>query len=326
MFLTVSDADMIESKILACLARSFFQVRDVLDIFLFQDALRPDSPVRLSQKLSKLALPPAEAIERLNRLANNRTVHVRGIERLLDEQVKPAVTANLRAAGGAAMIWDSVDASAPRNSCQSQGVVIVRANAWRKYLEEQRDRHGKVLFTVTELANVACASPAALNVELARLRRQEIIVRYAHGLYGMPGAVSPQVLVPAIDSHAYITGHYALYGYQMVTQMPVTITCFTDRRSPRAQQRVTPVGRLVFVCVRATCTCRCPKGQLRLRHKRFATMSIFRVATEPSRRPWSRSEISRGFDAADLASDSREVPSERAEARTAIIAPGMARG
>ena len=108
VFLTVSDADMIESKILACLARSLLQVRDVLDIFLFQDALRPDSPRRLSQKLSKLALPPAEAIERLNKLANNRTVHVRGIERLLDEQVEPAVTGNLRAAGGAEMIWDSV--------------------------------------------------------------------------------------------------------------------------------------------------------------------------------------------------------------------------
>ena len=128
----------------------------------------------------------------------------------------------------------------------------MRANAWRKYLEEQRERYGKVLFTLTELANVARVSPAALNVELARLRRQEIIVRYAHGLYGMPGAVSPQVLVPAIDSHAYITGHYALYGYQMVTQMPVTITCFTDRRSPRAQERVTPVGRFMFACVRSS--------------------------------------------------------------------------
>ena len=128
----------------------------------------------------------------------------------------------------------------------------MRANAWRKYLEEQRERYGKVLFTLTELANVARVSPATLNVELARLRRQEIIVRYAHGLYGMPGAVSPQVLVPAIDSHAYITGHYALYGYQMVTQMPVTITCFTDRRSPRAQERITLVGRLIFVCIRSS--------------------------------------------------------------------------
>lgn len=127
----------------------------------------------------------------------------------------------------------------------------MRANAWRTYLEEQRQRHGKVLFTVTELANVAGASPAALNVELARLRRQEIIARYAHGLYGIPGAVSPQVLVAAIDSHAYITGHYALYRHQMVTQMPVTITCFSDRRSPRAQQRMTAVGRLTFVCVRS---------------------------------------------------------------------------
>src|SRR5271165_4602989 len=33
--------------------------------------------------------------------------------------------------------------------------------------------------------------------------------------------------------------------------LPVTITCFTDRRSPRARERVTLVGRLVFVCVRS---------------------------------------------------------------------------
>lgn len=127
----------------------------------------------------------------------------------------------------------------------------MRANAWRKFLEEQRDKHGKVLFTVTELANVSGTSRAALNVELTRLRKQEIITKYTHGLYGLPGAVSPQVLIPAIDSHAYITGHYALYGYSLVPQVPVTITCFTDRRSPRARERVTPVGRLVFVCVRS---------------------------------------------------------------------------
>ena len=108
VFLTVSDADMIESKILACLARTFLQVRDVLDIFLFHDALRPDSAGRLSQKLNQLPLPPTKAIEKLNKLANSRTVHVRGIERLLDEQVNAAVAVNLRAGGGGAMIWDSV--------------------------------------------------------------------------------------------------------------------------------------------------------------------------------------------------------------------------
>ena len=127
----------------------------------------------------------------------------------------------------------------------------MKANAWRKFLAHERDRHGKVLFTVTELANVAGTSRAALNVELARLRRQEIIAKYAHGLYGLPGAVLPQLLVSAIDSHAYITGHYALFGYNLVTQMPVTITCFTDRRSSKARERVTPLGRLVFACVRS---------------------------------------------------------------------------
>ncbi len=108
VFLTVSDADMIECKILACLVRSIFQVRDVLDIFFFHDALQSDAPRRLSQKLSKIELSPAEAIGKLNKLANNRAVHVRGIERVLEEQVEAAVTGNLRAAGGAEMIWDTV--------------------------------------------------------------------------------------------------------------------------------------------------------------------------------------------------------------------------
>jgi hypothetical protein len=127
----------------------------------------------------------------------------------------------------------------------------VRANAWRTFLDEQRGLHGKVLFTVTELANVAGTSRAALNVELARLRGEGSIAQYAHGLYGLPGAVTPRELVGAIDPHAYITGHYALYAHRLVTQAPVAITCFTDRRSPRARERVTPVGRLVFVCVRS---------------------------------------------------------------------------
>ena len=68
----------------------------------------------------------------------------------------------------------------------------MRANAWRTFLDEQRSLHGKVLFTVTELANVAGTSRAALNVELARLRGEGSIAKYAHGLYGLPGAVTPR--------------------------------------------------------------------------------------------------------------------------------------
>ncbi len=99
---------MIESKIIALVNRAFTQVRDVLDIFLFQDSLRPDASARLSRKFRTLSLSPADVIRRLGRLQDAASVHVREIERILDEQVDPAVAANLRVAGGAAMIWDGV--------------------------------------------------------------------------------------------------------------------------------------------------------------------------------------------------------------------------
>lgn len=127
----------------------------------------------------------------------------------------------------------------------------MKARDWHRFLEEQRRRHGKVLFAVTELAHIANTSRVALNVELTRLRRQGIIMRYAQGQYGLPDAVTPELLLPAMDSHAYITGSYALYVHNLITQAPTRITCFTDRRSPRAQARNTPVGRFVFVYVRS---------------------------------------------------------------------------
>jgi hypothetical protein len=126
----------------------------------------------------------------------------------------------------------------------------MKAREWQGYLEEQRRRHAKALFTVSELANVAGVSRNALNVELSRLRRQGVLVKYAHGIYGLPGAVTPEVLVPAIDSRAYITGMYALHAHNLITQVPARVTCFTDRRSPRARERRTALGRFLFVCVR----------------------------------------------------------------------------
>ncbi len=108
VFLTVSDADMIESKVLALLNRTFTQARDILDIFLFQDSLPLDARERLSQKFMELRLSPEDVAARLVRLRAARAVHVREIERIVDSQVAPAVAANLRLAGGATMIWDHV--------------------------------------------------------------------------------------------------------------------------------------------------------------------------------------------------------------------------
>ena len=127
----------------------------------------------------------------------------------------------------------------------------MKARKWQRCLEEQRRLHGKVLFTVTELANVAATSRSALNVELARLRRQGVIEKYAHGWYGLPDAITPETLLLAMDPRAYVTGSYALHMNNLITQVPSRITCFTDRRSPRARERDTPVGRFVFICVRS---------------------------------------------------------------------------
>src|SRR5205807_8358425 len=40
---TPSDADVIEGKVIAVLNRTFLQHRDLVDLFLYPDSLRPDS-------------------------------------------------------------------------------------------------------------------------------------------------------------------------------------------------------------------------------------------------------------------------------------------
>ena len=125
----------------------------------------------------------------------------------------------------------------------------MRALDWQRFFQQQRDEHRKVVFTTAELANVAQASPGVLNVALRRLVKQGVLARYAAGRYGLPGAVSPEDLVPTLDTSAYVTAMYSLYRHQIITQAPTEITCFTNRRHNRSRVRKTPFGRIVFVCV-----------------------------------------------------------------------------
>ncbi|MFH0796368.1 MAG: hypothetical protein V2A65_04840 [Candidatus Omnitrophota bacterium] len=120
---------------------------------------------------------------------------------------------------------------------------------WQQYLDEQLV-HGKKLFTVAELANIANTSHHVLNVELERLTKRRALVRYARGIYGVPNGVTPADLVRYLDAHAYITSVYALFQHGMITQVPATFTCFTDRRHNRSRERKTPLGRFVFVTVK----------------------------------------------------------------------------
>jgi hypothetical protein len=125
----------------------------------------------------------------------------------------------------------------------------MRALQWHKYLTQAEQRDQKTVFTVTELANIANANPRSLNVQLGRLVAQDVIVRYASGKYGLPGRVTPEQLVGFLDSGAYITGLSALYHHNLVTQRPVAITCFTNRRHNRSRVRKTPIGTFTLVCV-----------------------------------------------------------------------------
>lgn len=125
----------------------------------------------------------------------------------------------------------------------------MKAVEWVRYLTDQRDRHGKGVFTVTELANVADATPAVLNVQLGRLVRQGLIRRWVPGRYGLPSGVTAEELAAAIDADAYVTAAAALARQRFITQQPREIDCFTRRRHNRSRRRVTPLGSLTFVCV-----------------------------------------------------------------------------
>ena len=124
--------------------------------------------------------------------------------------------------------------------------------AWQQFFTEQQEQHGKVLFSVAELANVAQTSLHALNTEMGRLMQRGLVARYAQGFYGRPQVVPIQTVVAAVDPGAYITGFYALFLNHNVTQVPAEITCFTNRRHNRRDDRVTAAGRLRMICVPAS--------------------------------------------------------------------------
>lgn len=125
----------------------------------------------------------------------------------------------------------------------------MKAIDWQKFLQEQRDRHGKVVFTPTELANASSQEWPALKGALSRLVAQGVIERYVEGRYGLPGAVAVEDLVHSLDPAAYVSGIYALYRHQLITQVPAVINCLTDRRHNRSRVRMSSLGRIVFTCV-----------------------------------------------------------------------------
>jgi hypothetical protein len=104
---TPSDADLIESKVIAVLNRIFLQHRDLVDIFLYGDKLRPDSPARLKRKLAKIELRPETVAERLKDLQEHREYHAAAIQKVIDQQVDSTVAHQMNSGGGGRAVLDS---------------------------------------------------------------------------------------------------------------------------------------------------------------------------------------------------------------------------
>jgi hypothetical protein len=102
---TPSDTDLIEGKIVAVLNRLVLAHRDLVDIFLYGDRLRADSPRRLQEKLEKLHVDPASVRRRLDDLGQNVEYHSRTVQAILDSQLDPVVAAQINAGGGGKTVF-----------------------------------------------------------------------------------------------------------------------------------------------------------------------------------------------------------------------------
>jgi hypothetical protein len=104
---TPSDTDLAESKIIAVLNRIFLQHRDLVDVFLYGDKLRPDSRARLKEKMAMLELSPEAIACRLKDLQENREYHAAVIQKVIDEQVETTAAQQMSTGGGGRAVLDS---------------------------------------------------------------------------------------------------------------------------------------------------------------------------------------------------------------------------
>lgn len=108
IYATASEADMIESKVIAILSRITLRHRDILDVFLFQDRFRPDSAQRLKAKLQALRMKDNDLEEKMCDLRKNSDYHARTIQEVIDTQLDVEAAAQLNDAGGGRMVLNAV--------------------------------------------------------------------------------------------------------------------------------------------------------------------------------------------------------------------------
>jgi len=125
----------------------------------------------------------------------------------------------------------------------------MKMREWERTLSQLHNRSGKQFYRVAELANLAINHSKLRGIELARLVNAGLLIRYTHGIYGIPEATDVPQLAAVMDSHSYVTGEAALYHHGLMTQASTRKTCFTNRRHNRSRVRHTPLGIFTFCSV-----------------------------------------------------------------------------
>lgn len=105
---TPSDADLIEAKVIALFNRRYIEHRDFVDLFLFSSHLHPDSAERVRGKFATLTIDWETILRQLQDFEKHPDYHIRSITAVITEQVDPSAAANIEAAGGAKMVFQTV--------------------------------------------------------------------------------------------------------------------------------------------------------------------------------------------------------------------------
>lgn len=108
VYRTPSNADMLESKVIAIMCRPFIEYRDILDLHLFANHAAADAPKRIADKLARLGVDGHAVKRRLDNLVHSAGHHVRAIDALIGEQVDATQASVLASTGGGQSVLASV--------------------------------------------------------------------------------------------------------------------------------------------------------------------------------------------------------------------------
>lgn len=108
VYRTASDADMLESKVIAIVARTHLEHRDLIDLHLFANHAAPDTAGRIREKLRRLNVGEAIVRRRLEDLARSASHHAKTIDAVIRSQLDPPAAATLVDSGGGRSVLESV--------------------------------------------------------------------------------------------------------------------------------------------------------------------------------------------------------------------------